>query len=259
MFGKRILILIPHPDDEVVGTAYAIARARADGARVFGAYLSHGCLPRQTLWPFQRPGYAGRVARRLGEADMAASFLGITVVDRNTTRAAREIWPSLPEAHAEMEQVLAGCAPDCVWVPAYEGGNPDHDAVNALASTISGIPVYEFSEYNLAGGRARANSFPEKNGGEIELRASREEQRIKRMALALYASERGNLSGLCTGVEQFRPLPRHDYAARPHPGRLWYERFQWVPFRHPRVDRTRAEQVSAVLCDFLKGVGAWRV
>ena len=68
MFGKRILILIPHPDDEVVGCAAAIARARSQGARVFGCYLSHGFLPREALWVWQRGSYEKRVARRLKEA-----------------------------------------------------------------------------------------------------------------------------------------------------------------------------------------------
>ena len=41
MFGKRILIIIPHPDDEVVGCTAAIARAQAQGARIYAIYLGH--------------------------------------------------------------------------------------------------------------------------------------------------------------------------------------------------------------------------
>ncbi len=51
MFGRRILILIPHPDDEVVGAALAIRRAVKNGALVFGLDLTHGCPPREALWP----------------------------------------------------------------------------------------------------------------------------------------------------------------------------------------------------------------
>jgi len=65
MFDKRILIVIPHPDDEVVGCAAAIARAQAQGARVYGIYLGHGCLRREALWPWQGSGYQRRVARRI--------------------------------------------------------------------------------------------------------------------------------------------------------------------------------------------------
>ena len=33
-FGSSILILVPHPDDEVVGFAAAIGRAKAAGAKI---------------------------------------------------------------------------------------------------------------------------------------------------------------------------------------------------------------------------------
>src|SRR6476659_533706 len=63
MFGKRILIIIPHPDDEVVGCTAAIARAQAQGPAFI--YLGHGCLRREALWPWQGNGYQKRVARRI--------------------------------------------------------------------------------------------------------------------------------------------------------------------------------------------------
>jgi hypothetical protein len=150
MFGKRILIIIPHPDDEVVGCTAAMARAQAQGARIYGIYLGHGCLRREALWPWQGNGYQKRVARRILEAECAARFLGLTVVGKNTCRAAREIWPQLPDVYEEVQQAIQLSGPDRLWVPAYEGGNPDHDAVNALASTIKSVPAFEFSEYHFA-------------------------------------------------------------------------------------------------------------
>ncbi|HVY12511.1 MAG TPA: PIG-L family deacetylase [Alphaproteobacteria bacterium] len=252
MFGKRILILIPHPDDEVVGAGAAIARARGQGARVFGAYLSHGCLSRDTLWRWQRGGYARRVARRMKEAERAADFLGITPVVMNTQRAAREIWRELPSVRDDVLKAMQNCAPDRIWVPAFEGGNPDHDALNALAYTLEGVPVFEFSEYHLAGGRAHSNRFIAEKTGEIVHRLKPEERRLKRQALNLYRSEKGNTAGLKLEQEQFRPLPCYDYSKPPHEGQRWYERFQWVPFHHPRVDYTKAEEVSSAITAFLQ-------
>jgi hypothetical protein len=254
MFGKRILILIPHPDDEVVGCAAAIARARSMGARVFGVYLSHGYLSRDMLWPFQRGSYDKRVAMRLEEAEHAAEFLSLTIVGKNTRRAARDIWRELPEVREEVLAAMGACAPDVVWTPAYEGGNPDHDGMNALASTLPNVPVFEFSEYNLAGGYAHSNAFLDLRGGEVVHALKPEERRMKREALGIYKSEKGNVGGLKLNEEQFRPLPRYDYSKRPHAGKLWYERFQWVPFKHPQVDYTRAEEVSAEITVFLKSV-----
>jgi LmbE family N-acetylglucosaminyl deacetylase len=252
MFGKRILILIPHPDDEIVGCGAAIARARSQGARVFGCYLSHGYLPKNDLWAYDRKNHEARVARRWSEAEAAAEYLGITIVGKNIVRAAREIWRELPQVRHEVLEAMKNCAPDRIWVPAYEGGNPDHDGVNALASTLPEVPVFEFSEYNLAGGYPHSNSFLKQHGFEVVHRLKHEERAMKKQALQIYKSEQGNVGALQLLEEQFRPLVPYDYAGPPHEGKLWYERFQWVPFKHPRVDYTKAEEVSGAILRFLQ-------
>lgn len=251
MFGKRILILIPHPDDEVVGCAAAIARARAQGARVFGVNLSHGCLAKKTMWWWERGNYERDVETRLSEFAAVTEFLGIKMVGGNNERAAREIWPDLQTVYGEVMQAMQQCAPDCIWVPAYEGGNPDHDALNALASTIKNVPVYEVAEYNFISGIAHSNAFLAVKGNEIVIDCTEEEQKMKRAALALYASEQKNLGDIDVRYESFRPIAAYDYSRRPHEGKLWYERFQWVPFRHPRVDFTKAATVSKAITEFL--------
>jgi hypothetical protein len=87
-------------------------------------------------------------------------------------------------------------------------------------------------------------------GTETELRLHEREVAAKRAALALYASERGNLAHIAAARETFRPLASYDYARPPHPGVLFYRRFQWVWPRHPRVDYTRAEEVCAAIGAF---------
>src|SRR4029077_12016380 len=63
-------------------------------------------------------------------------------------------------------------------------------------------------------------------------------------------SERGNLRHIEAVRESWRLLPRHDYSAPPHSGRLFRERFHWVPFDHPRVD----SEPSATIYG---GIGDW--
>lgn len=75
------------------------------------------------------------------------------------------------------------------------------------------------------------------------------EQAAKRALLALYASERGNLRRIGLTREGLRPLPRHDYSRPPHPGPCFYQRFQWVPFRHPRVDFTSPDDICVRLAE----------
>src|SRR5690349_10769367 len=101
MMAGRILVLIPHPDDEVVGCAAATARVRREGARLFGLYLTTGIAPREALWPWQRPRYAALVARRRAEARFAAARLGIEAL-HFSERPSRRLKNHLTEAAAEL-------------------------------------------------------------------------------------------------------------------------------------------------------------
>jgi LmbE family N-acetylglucosaminyl deacetylase len=251
MFGKRILILVAHPDDEVVAQAASIVRARAQGAEIFALYLTNGCIARETLWPWQRKDYDRQVATRRAEAETAGRRLGLTSIGWSVVRPARHLWRELPDILREVEVAVGQCRPDQIWAPAYEGGNPDHDALNAVASFFRAkLSVLEFAEYNYLGGQARSNQFISPDETVRVLDLTPEEAVAKRDALALYASERGNLFYIACEQESYRPLARYDYGQPPHQGRLWYTRFQWVPFSHPRVDYTQAREVSAAIKDF---------
>ncbi len=265
MVAQRILVLAPHPDDEVVAYGAAIGRARAEGSEVFVVFLTHGCPERSALWPWQRKGYAARVVRRQREAEEVARLLGVTLL-AETQRPARRVRHEGEAVLREVRAALDAHAITHLWVPAYEGGNADHDMANGIGSVMDAIGwssadsqgprVWEFAAYNWAGGRVGAQTFPEINGTETTLTLTPEEQALKKRLLALYASERDNLGYVGTTRECFRPLARYDYTRPPHPGTVWYARFQWVPFRHPRLDFTRPTEVSAAIEDLGRRWGA---
>ena len=236
----------------MVACCAAIGRAEAAGARVSLLFLTHGCVDQATMWPWARQRYAAVVARRLAEAELAAAQLGVTVAGWSS-RPARHLWRQLPAAEQEIRAAVAAVAADQLWVPAFEGGNPDHDGVSAIASRLAaeGLGVLEFAEYNLAGGAANSHAFPAPNGTETVLALTAAEQAAKRAALALYASERGNLGYVGARREAFRPLAAYDYGRPPHPGKLWYARFQWAPFRHPAVDFTQPADVTREIANYL--------
>ena len=251
MFGKRILILVAHPDDEVVASAASIARARAQGATVSALYLTHGCIAKETMWSWQRKNYEQCVAKRRAEADQVATLLGIQPVGWSS-RPARQLWRELPDVFREVNAAITQYRPDQIWVPAYEGGNPDHDALNAVGFKFkTRVSVLEFAEYNFFGGHARSQNFFSSDDTVRVIALTAEEQAAKRAALAIYASEKSNLSSIKSEQESFRPLALYDYAQPPHQGTLWYNRFNWVPFRHPRVDCTSSHEVSQAITSFL--------
>ncbi|MFN3476721.1 MAG: PIG-L family deacetylase, partial [Candidatus Methylomirabilales bacterium] len=80
MFRGRILLLIPHPDDEAVGCVGAIGRAQAQGGSVFGFYLTTGIPPREALWWWPRRSYRRLVEWRRREAEEVAELLQIEAV-----------------------------------------------------------------------------------------------------------------------------------------------------------------------------------
>ena len=252
----RVLILAPHPDDEIVACGISASRAIAAGARVFVMHLTTGVPPAAALWRWQRPAYRARVWRRQEEALEASRRLGIEIVGFRDT-AARRLRLDLAAAADDIRAAIARCGAEAVWVPAFEGAHQDHDAANGLAATLADtVPVWEFAAYNFGGGRVRSNAFAAERGGEVEVAATPAEAERKRAALACYVSERGNLRHIATNREACRPLPAHDYSRSPHPGTLFRERFHWVPVPHPRVDfddsaeiyRQLAPWISVRLC-----------
>jgi N-acetylglucosamine malate deacetylase 1 len=250
--ARRILILAPHPDDEVIACGVAARRARAEGAEIFALFLTTGVPPRDVLWRWQRARYEAWVARRHDEALAAAMMLGPQPAGFLDIPSRRLI-AHLDEAAAAIDRVLDETQATELWVTAFEGAHQDHDAANALAAAFRGrLPLWEFAAYNLAGGKVHSNRFPDARGGVVELRLDRSEAALKRRALAVYASERSNLRHIRAAEEVCRPLPRHDYAAPPHAGTLFRERFQWVPLSHPRIDFTPSVEIYAAL-------GRWSV
>ena len=249
MIGKRILVLIPHPDDEAAGCAAAITRARGQGAEILGAYLTSGVPAPELLWPWQRKHQPRRIVRRRREAQWAAEMLGLEMASYQTIPT-RTLRTALEGTHDLLTRLIRHHEPDVLWTPAYEGGHQDHDAASFLASTFRHVlTVWEFSEYNFAGGKVRSQEFFSPNGTEKQIVLTTNEQRFKRAVLRTYRSERNNLSHILTQREVFRPLAEYDYRRPPYPGKLFYQRFDWVPF-HPRIDKTKPEEVCTAIGGF---------
>jgi LmbE family N-acetylglucosaminyl deacetylase len=247
MKAARILVLIPHPDDEVVCSALAIRRAAESGAGVLGLCLTTGVPAREALWPWQRASYDTRVARRRAEALAVARRLGIEPLGF-ADWPSRRLKDHLAEAHERIASTLAAERITELWAPAWEGAHQDHDVANFLAARHAGrLPLWEFAAYSFAGGRVETQRFFAPRGDEEVRTLTPEEARWKSELLALYRSERGNLRHIGVAVESRRPIARYDYTRPPHAGRLFYQRYQWVPFRHPRIDFDRPEAVCAAL------------
>ena len=243
----NILILAPHPDDEVVGFSGLIGRRRAKGGMVAVLNLTDGIPPAEVMWPWERAKRAKRVSRRRAEAMEAARVLGI-VSAGFLDIPSRRLKDNLSVAASAMEVAICNFEINELWVPAYEGGHQDHDSASFLASKFAErVRVLEAPLYSFGGGRVRCQEFLDGGEGAEMVELTAEESAFKRQLLALYQSEQGNLSYVGSGRETLRPQKSYDYSRPPHDGRTFYQRFQWVPFRHPRVDFTTPDEVCRIL------------
>ena len=190
MFGKRILILAAHPDDEVVACCRRHrprAGARRRDFRAFphpwlhraGNYVAVGSqeLRKARCAPPRRK-RSGRAISRHRAAWLVISALR-GIYGARWQRSASEI-----------EAAIAQNKIDQIWVPAYEGGNADHDALNAVGSLLRvRFNVLEFAEYNYSGGKAHSQQFPHPNARSKPSRSPPPKRKRSAAALALYKSE----------------------------------------------------------------------
>ncbi len=225
------LFLLAHHDDEVF-CAGQIARALRAGREVRILWATAGGLA-----PAGRRLAEGRaVARLLGLPESGVRLLGLP--DQHAVE-------HLARIEAEAERLLDGV--DEVYVTGWEGGHPDHDAMNLVAARLlarakaAGRPLrcHEFALYR----RGRAGlavkvplrpKEPELDPGALALR---------RALIRANASQWPALGALAAAAllegawhtEPARPLPGgRDYARPPGPEPVlyrFYTRWDFAAFR----------------------------
>jgi LmbE family N-acetylglucosaminyl deacetylase len=228
---ERYLFLFAHPDDEVVisGTMKLLVEA---GAAVYAAWATSG--DRFTK-------------REIREFELRRS-MEILGLDGSRTHLLRfpdlGMVAMLEEAADAATGLLSEIKPDIVFANAYEGGHPDHDAVNFLAYESSarlGVTpdLFEFPLYNGTGTfihwKWRINHFPPGGPTVLHNPLSDDAIRCKYEMMKAYSTQKLYMvparllsprARLQREGEPYRPCPMdRDHTTRPHPGQLNYERW----------------------------------
>lgn len=128
---RRILVIAPHPDDEVLGLGGTIARLSDDGAEVTVAVLTRGAPPQFT---------EADVARTRTEAAAAHAILGIGSTRFFDLPAAQLDRVPHHRINAVLDELLEEVRPDTLFLPFKHDMHLDHDLVFTSAMVAARPP-----------------------------------------------------------------------------------------------------------------------
>jgi LmbE family N-acetylglucosaminyl deacetylase len=227
-----VLVLAAHPDDETIGAGALLHRLHG-GVVV---HLTDGAPrdPRFRPAGLELEAYARARRRELGAALAAAglsekSAVAMGVPDQDAAFA-------IPDLARSLASVLGVTHPALLITHPYEGGHPDHDAAAVVARAAialvrrDGLPaprLVEMTSYHARGEALETGRFLDASLAKQVARVlTPAELAVKRAMLACFETQQPGLEPFIAdmAVERFRPAPRIDFGAPPHPGPLWYER-----------------------------------
>lgn len=221
-----LFILAHHDDEFFIGPV--LKDACATGA-VQVAYLTHG---------------GADAAARMAESDRALASLGVDPAcvlqlgfETGIEDGALSLKPA--QALAVLRSRLVSDEFTHIYVPAWEGGHPDHETAHLIGVAFaarSHTELYEFPLYNaswMPPGKFRTMQFTPGAMPVLERAVTREEAEAWRALLAHYPSQESVFASMRGSIEWCletrkscvyrRVDPARDYAARPHAGPLFYE------------------------------------
>jgi glycosyltransferase involved in cell wall biosynthesis/LmbE family N-acetylglucosaminyl deacetylase len=223
----HVMIVVAHPDDEVLGAATAMA----DFRRLTLVHITDGAPSLRMAWKRGYPTRSSYSRARFRELHRALTHMQIEMNIVNLGARDQHAALEMPRLTQSLLQLFAVHKPDAILTHAFEGGHPDHDAtafaVHAAQRECSTqIPVFEMSGYhNAFGVEAYGTFIPRDEAPEITIWLAPETAARKRAMLAEFVSQRRTIASFATYQERFRSAPKYDFAKRPHEGNLFYERY----------------------------------
>jgi LmbE family N-acetylglucosaminyl deacetylase len=230
----RVLVVAAHPDDETIGAAGLLCRARDPWV----VHVTDGVPadPRLRTGLAAHDPEAYRLTRR-AELDAALDLAGVPVSSRlRVGLVDQEVALCMLRATRALRAVFERVAPVLIVTHPYEGGHPDHDATAfacafacRCALARSGIEAHlvEMTSYHARDGRLATGEFLGESGPVVTVEHDAALRGRKRAMLDCHVSQRQILGPFGVERERFRIAPRYRFDAPAHRGMLHYESLGW--------------------------------
>jgi LmbE family N-acetylglucosaminyl deacetylase len=182
---RRIWLLSPHPDDEIMALGGALSRLSALGADLHIIAVTDGEASHvgSETWPADRLAATRpqEMLRGLDRLDIAAEVVRLGLPDGRVGAHRQDLLKALVERVGDEDLLLATCRFD---------GHPDHEAcgdVAALAAELTGAKVYEYPVWLWHWARPDDKVVPWNRARRLPIDADLVER--KRIAINEFASQ----------------------------------------------------------------------
>jgi LmbE family N-acetylglucosaminyl deacetylase len=224
------LVVVAHPDDEVIACAALMQKMR----QAVVVFATDGAPHEEGFWRQygSRQAYAELRRHEARHALRIVSACPVFLADYVKGGIAdQELFRNLPAAIAALEKIVVRVGPASLLTLAYQGGHPDHDAACFMASVVGRravLPVWECPLYHRnADGSSALQTFPALTGGEVALHCECPLLQKKIQMFRAYESQRPILESFRPDYETYRPLADYDFTRPPLPWKLNYEMWGW--------------------------------
>lgn len=235
---ETVVFILAHCDDEFFALP-AISLEKSSGKRVVCIYITDGSAYGED--PERRLAESYAVLFRKGVRKEDIIPLGILngIHDGCSFRFLAQLWDSIISISGRWHISQ-------IYMPAWEGGHPDHEAGHLLGAALAkkkGVEAYEFSLYNsdrLVGPLFRCMTLIPAAGAQKKIKVSLREALIWLFSVRHYHSQWKTFLGLLSFCVpqilfkrelQLRRIEPRDYQRAPHKGKLLYEKRFKIPYK----------------------------
>ncbi len=197
--ARRVLVVAPHYDDEVLGCGGLLRQLADQGAAVVVLFLTDGSGGVED--PGDRAAYA---ARRRREADEVAALLGF--LPRHLLRRDGALGSERPAIAGTIKEAIGEHRPDLLLVPSPLEVTGDHQgAFAALYDVLSPLRRDDTLHHHLAGTTILAYEVNHPGYPDLLVEVSAQLPLLER-AMAIYASqqERHDYAAAAVGLRRYR-------------------------------------------------------